>query len=315
MDLMNDLLNDMGGDTDTHITSALQQGKAYRNYSTEYASMVLPEIALMGGKPAKGTDFAAITEPLTTEILIEDIKITGDDSSQNNAHTNKGRNNIGTTKLNNAQNVKKGTHFIGTRQERLDKSKQEEEYQQIEDEYNRLLSQYNRDYENTLESLLKITTHDKPVTPDLEKKVEKVEKLGNRLNVLALKLEKRTDQLMHESDKLSRNKKITRHDINETRIKQQKIGTEAKKAGISVDDMQSLQGQYNDANLMLTSHYYHYLMWTVVAITLIAFVIHVLTANNSNPINAIMMIVILIAFLFVLRAMYHYWSTHTIILR
>jgi len=312
---MNDLLNDMGGDTDTHITSALQQGKAYRNYSEEYASIVLPEIALMGGKPAKGTDFAAIAEPLTTEIIIEDIKITGDDSSRNNAHANKGRNNIGTTELNNAQGVKKSTHFIGTRQERLDKSKQEEEYQHIEDEYNRLLSQYNRDYEMTLESLLKITTHNKPITPDLKNKVEKVEKLGNRLNVLALRLEKRTDQLMHESDKLSHDRKVTRNNINETRIKQQKLGNEAKKAGISVDDMQSLQGQYDDANLMLTSHYYHYLMWAVVAITLIAFVVHVLAADNSDPVNAIVMVIILIAFFFVLRAVYHYWSTHTIILR
>ena len=49
----------------------------------------------------------------------------------------------------------------------------------------------------------------------------------------------------------------------------------ASKAGISKQDMQSLQGQYEDAQLMLTSHYYHYLMWTIVAITLIAFVAHV----------------------------------------
>lgn len=317
MDLLNNLLNDVSSDFDpgTYITSGLQQGKAYRNYSIGYVSQVLPEIALMGGKPAKGTDFAAITESLTGEILIEDIKITGDDSSQNKFHTNKGSQNIGNSKLNTAQSVKNTTHFIGTKQEKLDKSKQEEEFQHIEDEYQRLLSQYNREYETTLESLLKITTNNKPVTIDLEKRVDKVEKLGNRLNVLALKLEKRTDQLTQVHDKIKHNKEKTGHGIVGIHEKQQRLSDVSKKAGISPGDMQSLQGQYEDANNSLTSHYYHYLMWIIVAITLASFVTHVLTANNSNPMNIIIMIIILIAFLFVLRAIYHYWSTHTVILR
>jgi len=317
MDLMNDLLNDVSSefDADTHITSALQQGKAYRNYSVEYVSKVLPEMALMGGKPARGTDFAAIAEPLTGEILIEDIKITGDDSSQNKSHTNKGRQHIGNSKLNAAQPVKSTTHFLGTKQEKLDKSKQEEEFQHIEDEYQRLLSQYNREYETTLESLLKITTNDKPVTPNLEKRVEKVGKLGDRLNVLALRLEKRTDQLSQVHDKIKHDRAKSGHGIAGIRAKQQRLSDASKKAGISPGDMQSLQGQYEDASNSLTSHYYHYLMWIIVAITLMSLVAHALTASSNNPMNIIIVIIILIAFLFVLRAIYHYWSTHTVILR
>lgn len=319
MDLMNNLLHDINTDFDgdIHVTSNLQQGKAYRNFSSEYVNMVLPEVALMGGKLDKGSEFASVTEPLTSEILVEveDIKITGDDTSVNKSHGGKGRQNISSTRMGDAGGVKKSTHFVGTKQERLEKSKQEEEYNQIEDQYNKLLSQYNREYETTLESLIKITTTNKPVSPDLEKRVEKVQKLGERLNNLAVRLEKRTDQLTEMSNSISHSKSQTSESIGKMRARHEKLSHEASKAGISVSDMQSLQGQHEDAKLMLTSHYYHYLMWTIVAITLIAFVVHVLSSNNNNPINAIAMIIILVAFFFVLRAVYHYWSTHSIILR
>ena len=319
MDLMNNLLHDINSDFDgdIHITSNLQQGKAYRNFSSEYVNMVLPEVALMGGKLDKGSEYTSVTEPLISEFFTgaENTEIIGDDSNVNKSHGNKGRQNISSTRISDAGGVKKGTHFVGTRQERLDKSKQEEEYNRIEDEYNRLLSQYNREYETTLESLLKTTVRNKPVSPDLEKRVEKVQKLGMRLNNLAVKLEKRTDQLNEMTDKIKHDKSETSKSIRKMRAQHDKLSHEASKAGISKQDMQSLQGQYEDAQLMLTSHYYHYLMWTIVAITLIAFVAHVVTADNSNPINGIAMILILIAFLFVLRALYHYWSTHSIILR
>ena len=316
---MNNLLHDMNSDVDSghHITSNLQQGKAYRNFSSEYVNMVLPEIALMGGKPDKGSEYASVTEPLTSEVFIEveETKIRGDDSSANKSQGGKGRQNIGSTRMGDADNVKKSTRFVGTRQERLEKSKQEEEYNQIEDEYNKLLSQYNREYETTLESLLKITTTDKPVTPDFEKKVERVQRLGDRLSNLAVRLEKRTDQLTDMSNNIKHERTQTSESIGKMRARHEKLSEAASKAGISKQDMQSLQGQHEDAKLTLTSHYYHYLMWVIVAITLISFVVHVLNANNNNPTNAIAMILILVAFFFVLRALYSYWSRHSIILR
>ena len=316
---MNNLLNDVNSEFNESIytTSNLQQGKAYRNFSNEYVSMVLPEVALMGGKLDKGSDFVSVTEPLTSEIFIEteDIIIKGNDSGGNISQREKKRNNISSTQMLHADEIKKSTHFVGTRQERLEKSKQEEEFNHIEDEYQRLLSQYNRDYESTLESLLKVTTKNKPVSPDLEKRVDKVQKLGMRLNNLAIRLEKRTEQLNEMTHGMKTDKSKLSNNIQDMRSKHSKLTQEVKNAGITNQDMQSLEGKYEDAQLMLTSHYYHYLMWTIVAITLIAFVVHVLSANNNKPVNAVAMIILIIAFFFVIRRLYHYLSTHSIIFR
>ena len=141
MDLMNNLLNDVSSDFDgsVYTTSNLQQGKAYRNFSSEYVNMVLPEVALMGGKLDKDTEFVSVTEPLTSEIFVEveDIIIKGDDSGGNMSQQGKKRNNIGSTQMKDADVVKKSTHFVGPRQERLEKSRQEEEFNRIEEEYQR----------------------------------------------------------------------------------------------------------------------------------------------------------------------------------
>ena len=103
--------------------------------------------------------------------------------------------------------------------------------------------------------------------------------------------------------------------IQNMRSRHAKLTQEASSAGISSQDMQSLEGKQEDAKLMLTSHYYHYLMWTILAITLIAFVVRVLSGNSNQPTNAITMIIIIIAFFFVVRGVYHYLSTHSIIFR
>lgn len=316
---MNNLLNDVSSDFDgsIYITSNLQQGKAYRNFSSEYVNMVLPEVALMGGKLDKGTEFVSVTEPLTSEIFVEveDIIVKGDDSGGNMSQQGKKRNNIGSTQMKDADGVKNSTHFVGTRQERLEKSRQEEEFNRIEEEYQRLLSQYNREYESTLESLLKVTTKNKPVSPDLEKRVDKVQKLGMRLNALAVRLEKRTEQLNEMTNNIKNDKSELADNIQNMRSRHAKLTQEASSAGISSQDMQSLEGKQEDAKLMLTSHYYHYLMWTILAITLIAFVVRVLSGNSNQPINAIIMIIIIVAFFFVVRGIYHYLSTHSIIFR
>ena len=286
MDLINDMLGYAGADSGRHATSSLQQGRTYANYSTGYVSQVLPEVALMGGRPAKGTDMAAVSEALTSEISLD-----GDGGSR----ATKGPGNLS------SQPLKGTTHFVGSQQERLDKSKQEEEYQHIEDEYQRLLSQYNREYENALESLLQATSDSAPVTAGLEQKVGRAESLGRRLGDLAEKLEERTDKLATTNDSIASKRKAAAQEIDTIRTRQKRLEHASKQAGLSPGAMQSLQGQYEDARMSVVSHYYHYAVWVAVALVLGTFAVRVLAGSGGASTGAITVIVALAAVVFVVR--------------
>lgn len=305
MNFISNLLND-AGIYDEHAlnnTSALQQGKAYKNYTTEYTSMVLPGVALMGGNVATGTEFASVSEQLSSEIIIE-----GDNASQNISGNNKSRQNIGSTSLSDSQGVNANIS------QHRDQS-QEQKYQQIDDEYKRLLSEYNRDYESTLElSLQNMEQNEKP-SPDLQNKMKRVAMLEKELNKLALKLEDKTHKLSKIDNNLKDRMAKSKSNVKTSLEHHRKINKNANKSGLSADEMDTTRGQLDDASMRVTSNYYHYLMWIIVAITLISLATHVLVADNNNPVNILIMIIILIAFFFVLRAVYHYYATHSLILR
>lgn len=286
-----DLINDMLGyvDPDRHITSSLQQGKNYTNYSTGYVSQVLPEVALMGGRPAEGTDMASVSEPLTGGISLE---------GSGGSHVVKGPGGLG------PQPIKGTTHFVGSQQERLDKSRQEEEYQHIEDEYQRLLSRYNREYESALEGLLQVTADSAPVTPGLEEKVGRAESLGHRLGDLARRLEERTDRLAATNDDIARERRTASQEIDTVRARQKQLERASKRAGLSSADMQSLQGQYEDARLSVASHYYHYAVWIAVALVLGTLAVRILTGGDDISTGAITVVVALAAVALAARAVY-----------
>jgi hypothetical protein len=309
-------LNDVGLGPEypnSSSTTALQQGKAYSDYTADYTNMVLPSVALMGGDLSTGTDYASVSEQLSSEIIIEietdpDSDIKGDNASQNVSGKNKNRQNIASTSLSNSQGLKSNNS------QHRDQT-QEQKYQQIEDEYQRLLSEYNREYKITMELSLKNADQNKKPSPDLQNKMKRVAMLEKQLNKLALQLEDKTHKLTQVEKKIKDRMTKSKSDVKTSLDQHNKINKKANKKGLSSDEMSTAQGQMEDASLMLTSHYYHYLMWIIVAITLISLATHVLVADNNNPINILVMIIILIAFFFVLRAVYHYYSTHSLILR
>ena len=67
----------------------------------------------------------------------------------------------------------------------------------------------------------------------------------------------------------------------------------------------NIMGQQESEKLKLNAHYYHYFAWAIAAVAIISITIHFLNYDDNKPMNLIVMIVILIAFAFIVKAMYN----------